>query len=59
MLMVFGTLLFALAIQPRIAMVIAQAQQPMNGLFDHLLLRLGAATECGVIHRHQLSYRST
>jgi hypothetical protein len=44
-LMVFGAPLFELAIQPRVAMVVAQAQQPMDGLFDYVLSRLGAATD--------------
>ena len=59
MLMMLGAPLFALAIQARIAMVITQTQQPVNGLLHCFLRRFGAAAEGQVIHSHQLSYRST
>ncbi|MNI97608.1 hypothetical protein D3C73_1562860 [compost metagenome] len=59
MFMVFGAPLFTLAVQTRITVIVAQSQQPVNGLLDHLLLRLGAAAQRKIIHRHQLSYRNT
>jgi len=45
MFMMLGTPLLTLASQPRIAVVVAQPQQPVNRLLDHLLARFDAASE--------------